>query len=383
MYIEGNILVTRCRRCILPASFPDVHFEDGICNLCRNHGVKGRASRAPLGKGAFLAALSSENRDSYDCSVPVSGGKDSSYALYYISQIAGLRPLALFFDNGFSTSHARENVKRICDDLNVDLVVGTATPFRRKYLTETLKLSKNLDILLPLCTNCENALRSFAINETEKRHIPFIIWGSTDVEDDATAFTGIGSSSFRNSYGRFGNTLRTLSKSISMLRSQVRSGRRGAALLSAQKFLYYVIRDNMAMKAPTGPKRLVPFSEVSFKHRWIKTLYLYDYIPYDPYLFITVLRKETGWDAPSDREGKMDCRLAIWKDYRHLKKTGITATGFTMSVLVRDGKLDRDVALEREASVTMMLENECRRIARELGVNMDEALQRTVALETD
>ncbi len=60
------------------------------------------------------------SRKDYDCIVGVSGGVDSSFALY-TAQKMGLRPLAVHFDNGWNTDEAVSNIKNITDQLNVDL----------------------------------------------------------------------------------------------------------------------------------------------------------------------------------------------------------------------------------------------------------------------
>ena len=86
--------------------------------------------------------LLSEKRGEYNCIVPLSGGKDSSYILYYVVENLNLKPLAVFFDNHFIVDYAKNNVKEICKRLNVDLVIGEASHFRREIVKEALYLSK-------------------------------------------------------------------------------------------------------------------------------------------------------------------------------------------------------------------------------------------------
>lgn len=56
----------------------------------------------------------------YDCAVGLSGGRDTSYCLYVTKQL-GLRPLAVHFDNGWDSYIAKENIRRVCGALDVDL----------------------------------------------------------------------------------------------------------------------------------------------------------------------------------------------------------------------------------------------------------------------
>ena len=57
----------------------------------------------------------------YDCIVGVSGGTDSTYLLHLLVKEFNLRPLAVTFDNGWSSKIAIENIKSITNKLNVDL----------------------------------------------------------------------------------------------------------------------------------------------------------------------------------------------------------------------------------------------------------------------
>ena len=52
---------------------------------------------------AALDALISEHRGNcvYDCIVPFSGGKDSTWTLYYLVKEYKIKPLVVRFDHGF------------------------------------------------------------------------------------------------------------------------------------------------------------------------------------------------------------------------------------------------------------------------------------------
>jgi N-acetyl sugar amidotransferase len=55
----------------------------------------------------------------YDCLIGVSGGVDSSYVAYLIKSL-GLRALAVHVDNGWNSREAVENIKNICNRLEID-----------------------------------------------------------------------------------------------------------------------------------------------------------------------------------------------------------------------------------------------------------------------
>jgi len=56
----------------------------------------------------------------YDCVVPFSGGKDSTYVLYLFSNIYKLRCLAVSLDNGFLSEQAKINIDNALKNSTAD-----------------------------------------------------------------------------------------------------------------------------------------------------------------------------------------------------------------------------------------------------------------------
>lgn len=79
--------MVRCTKCILPDTFPGIHFnDDSVCNYC----LEFRSVQKGIGKAKLLQLLSSHpKRGKYDCVVPISGGKDSTFILYYVVKELG------------------------------------------------------------------------------------------------------------------------------------------------------------------------------------------------------------------------------------------------------------------------------------------------------
>lgn len=116
-----------CKRCLMDETAASVVFDDeGVCNYCRKHDLLltsypqdenerrrrldhllGEIKRKGYGKR-------------YDCIVGISGGTDSTYTLKRACE-AGLRPLAVFFDNGWSTEISVSNIHHAVKKLGVDL----------------------------------------------------------------------------------------------------------------------------------------------------------------------------------------------------------------------------------------------------------------------
>lgn len=367
----------RCTRCIIPDTFPGITFENGVCGFCRSYEEGTRAKRPVLGEEALRSFIASRKTGAYDCAVPLSGGKDSSYVLYHIARVMRLRTVALFFDSGFTNDFARRNVERECRALGVELVVGTATPYRLALVREALEVSKRLGRFVRMCGNCENNIRSFVINECRKRDISVVIWGSTDVEDSAAYYLSASGATHRQSFGRFGNVTRRARKAMRTLFSGATGpGARLAAGARGARALYLGVRDNLAARAPEGIRTLNPFLEVSYEGKGIASASLFDYIEYDPFPMIETIKREVGWESPVDKESRMDCRIHCFGNLQHLRDTGITRDGFTMAYLVRSGLLSRDEALRREEILQRDARPECREIFDAMGVDPGNALDR-------
>jgi N-acetyl sugar amidotransferase len=116
-----------CNRCIMDTSDPHIQFDsDGICNHCTvtieriKHQLLPPAER----KKALLALVErikaeGKGKD-YDCIIGVSGGVDSTTVAHTVKKL-GLRPLAVHFDNGWDSELAVDNIKRILDNLHIEL----------------------------------------------------------------------------------------------------------------------------------------------------------------------------------------------------------------------------------------------------------------------
>ena len=115
-----------CSRCILDTTVPEITFdEQGVCQYCKIYDEldklypQGEAAKEKRNEITGTIKKAGKNKP-YDCIVGVSGGTDSTYALYQVVKL-GLRPLAVHFDNGWNSNLAVENIEKVCKKLNVDL----------------------------------------------------------------------------------------------------------------------------------------------------------------------------------------------------------------------------------------------------------------------
>jgi len=370
--ISPEVVMTICRKCILPDSYPGADFVDGVCSFCRRYT---QSHRVPQGKDKLIEILQSKPRGEYDCVVPISGGKDSSYALFYVVTELGLKPLAVFFDSGFSTEIARQNIERLCKRLSVDLVIGKASGgFRLKAIIEAIQIGKHTGDFFRLCGNCENNARSLAINEAKKKKIPFIVWGATEYEHVPASVTESSEAeTFREWYDSSGSYVKSMWRRFIWMWKTPASFR--GKLRTIWHFLrhyYYIVRDNIDNNAPVGWRKFNPFLRVSFRNKDVAVIYLYDFIDYDIYRYVKVLRERMGWEAPMGQEARMDCQLHFIINYQHYKNTAITSDGFVLANLVRMGALDRDEAMSKEEKSVGYSARECERLMNELNNSQKE-----------
>ena len=116
----------RCAQCVLPESYPGITFnEDGICNHCTDHKERTYLGEDELKKEiiSYLDLQKDRNKE-YDCVLGISGGRDSTYLLYFLSKVLGLKVLAYSADHGFVPEVTKSNMKRATDKLNIPLFIA-------------------------------------------------------------------------------------------------------------------------------------------------------------------------------------------------------------------------------------------------------------------
>ena len=136
-----------CKICASDESINSLFLDENqICQFCHIHNEM--EIEYPLNEKSFenLLKISKKIRkdgigNKYDCVVGVSGGKDSSYLLYFVKKKLNLNPLAVHYDNGFDSETSVSNILRICEKLNVDLETKVADWNKFKSITRSFFLA--------------------------------------------------------------------------------------------------------------------------------------------------------------------------------------------------------------------------------------------------
>ena len=85
-----------CSNCVLPDTRPNLVIEaNGFCNACNSHGEKSFIDWDKRSADLTdLVAYARKNNHKYDCVIPVSGGKDSTWQVLKVLEL-GLKPLCV------------------------------------------------------------------------------------------------------------------------------------------------------------------------------------------------------------------------------------------------------------------------------------------------
>ncbi len=163
-----------CKKCLYPDTKPQLVFDqEGICSACNNHLLKNNIDWEKKNK-QFLDILEkhrSSDGSNYDCIIPVSGGKDSTYQTYMIKKKFGLNPLVVNFHPHDQTEIGRKNLENL-KKIGVDCIEFSPNP-------ETyLKLSRfGLKELGDFQWPEHLGIFSIPVQIAVKYNISLIIWG--------------------------------------------------------------------------------------------------------------------------------------------------------------------------------------------------------------
>ena len=166
-------MIRFCARCLYPETKPDLWFDDrGVCSACV--GFEGRKEVDWEDRKKQFTALTdryrSKDGSNYDCIVPVSGGKDSTYQVIRLLQ-QGLNPLCVTATTDSLSDIGRRNLENIAK-LGVDHIEVTMNPVVRRRLNK-LALTEIGDISWPEHV----AIFTVPVRMAVKLGVPMLVWG--------------------------------------------------------------------------------------------------------------------------------------------------------------------------------------------------------------
>ncbi|WP_423063415.1 N-acetyl sugar amidotransferase [Candidiatus Paracoxiella cheracis] len=166
-------MIRYCVNCLLPETKPDLTFDDaGVCDACQNYHNRKQVNWGQRKKEllSILDRYRSKNGENWDCIIPVSGGKDSTYQVIKMLEY-GMNPLCVTSTTCDVSEVGKKNIQNI-KELGVDYIEASPNPKVRRKLNR-IGLLEVGDISWPEHVGIFTIPIQVAVNY----RIPLIIWG--------------------------------------------------------------------------------------------------------------------------------------------------------------------------------------------------------------
>ena len=308
----------RCVRCIMDTTVPGIHFDSkGECNFCGLHDKMDRAF--PLGEAGrrkvqeLAADIKRTGKGKkYDCVLGVSGGRDSSFTLWYCVTQLKLRPLAVHFNDGFGNPVAGENMVKACRKLGVEMRTITSDWRESKDLKIVFLKASTPDMEEGTDLGIATALYGVAAKEGIQR---IVIGQSFRTE-------GIAPLSWNYLDGKY---LKAVHKQFGTVPLRPWSPNDPGFNLDLKEMFYYAFLRRI---------------------KTVTLLYHVDYVRAD---VDELLERELDWKNPGAHYFDDLYQSVIY--YLNRTKFNIDRRLFNYSALVRSGQMTRETALERTSQI--------------------------------
>ena len=261
------------------------------------------------------------NKGQYDCIIPFSGGKDSTFQLWYVVTQLHLKPLVVRFNHWGYRPLVQENNTRTFKRLGVDVLEFTANwKVVKLLMLESLKRTGDF------CWHCHTGVFAHTMQIAVLYNIPLVIWGEA-------------SSEYR-SYHKPEEIEELNQKTFDQI---VDLG------INADKM--YELLGGKVEKRDLAPFVFPTKEELS--KLGAKAIYLGNYIMWNTKDQVAIIKKELGWQGqevegipPEYDYEKIECRWQGIRDYCKYIKRGHGRTNHLACIDIRNGVLTREKGFE-------------------------------------
>ena len=311
--ISATDEIRNCVRCGLPSNYPRAVFDhEGVCSVCRSYeSIKDHAQayfKTEEDLRRIFEESAKRNPSTYDCMMLYSGGKDSSYALCRLVEM-GLSVYAFTLDNGFISEGAKENIRKVTEQLGVPVEFG-ATPAMNDIFRDSLMRFSNV------CNGCFKTIYTLSMKRARELGIPIIVTGLSRGQMFETRLT---EEMFRDG--------RCAPEEVD------------AAVLAARK-VYHRVADEATRSLDVtifADDRI--FDEIQFVD-------FYRYVDVGMDELYSYLRQKVPWVRPKDTGRSTNCLINDIGIYVHKKERGYHNYALPYSWDVRLGHKTREGALQ-------------------------------------
>ena len=314
--------IVRCQKCILPTNFPYLGFdENGICDLCQREG-----NFPQYGTKKLLRDLHSKEGDTY--LIPISGGRDSCYALHYVVKELNMKAVAFTYDWGFVTDVARRNISKMCGELGVEhILVAADLKMKRKNVRKNVSawLKKPHLGMVPLFMAGDKDFFRYASEVKNDLNLSNSLFGMTRFEPAGfkTGFAGIRET---NQYEKTFDL--GISNKVKLASFYARQS------LTNPRYLNSSLADSIS-------------GYYSYYLKKMDYLQLFDYVKWNEGTVLSTLFDNYGWETSkhSSNTWRIGDASAPFYNYIYFYFSGLTENDVYLSNLIRDGQVSREKAL--------------------------------------
>ena len=346
----------RCSRCAMPETHETILFdEEGVCNVCRQHDYK-QSQIDWAARERELVELIDRYRGkaAYDCIIPFSGGKDSTFTLYTLVAKYGVKPLVVTFDHGFLRPTTLANTERTIKKLGVDYL-----KFRPNWKIVQKLMLESLRRKGDFCWHCHTGIFSYPMHIAVNFKVPLLFWGEPSAEYTSYYSYDEPEEVDERRFNRVHQPRHHRRRHGRHARRHRRRARSSAVHLSAAQGAE---GDQLSVSVP---RQLLPWD--------VKRHY-------------EVIVRELGWHGdevegvpPGYEYEKVECAMQGVRDYLKYIKRGFARTTHLTSIDIRNGRMSRGEAAQlieqhegrRPASLDVFLEY--------VGLTEDEFMQIALA----
>lgn len=320
--------LVHCKKCFLPETYETIEFDEhGVCNICR--GKEFRDQKIDWeGRKRQLDTLveSHRGKHDYDCIVPFSGGKDSTFTLWHLVNTYKLKPLVVQFDHGFMRDRLRENNVRTFKKLGVDVLSFTPNwRVVKRLMLEALRRKGDF------CWHCHTGIFSYPMHIALRFQVPLVFWGEPsaeytqyyDYQDDQIEEVD------ETRFNRFVNLGITAEDMHGMIKHDFEIDPR-----DLRPYTYPPIADLRRLR--------------------YRSVCLGSYIPWDAKKQYGIIQKELGWQG-DEVEGmpweewpyeKIECTMQGMRDYIKYLKRGYGRVSQMVAMDLRNNRISPEEAHE-------------------------------------
>ncbi len=171
-----------CVRCCMPETAEGIAFDErGVCNACNSSEEKMHIDweQRECDLQAKLERFKERFKDrAWDCIVPISGGKDSFWQAYLLTQVYGMRPLAVTFSHNWYSETGKRNLQLLLESFDLDHIMYTP---KRSLVNRIAR--RSIEMIGDSCWHCHAGIGAFVIHVAIKFNVPLIIWGESTAEE--------------------------------------------------------------------------------------------------------------------------------------------------------------------------------------------------------